>query len=48
MRSILLALTALMTAGPLAAQARHVVQVAQLLRKRGTAPGFDHGDEYAV
>lgn len=29
-------------------ETRHVVQVAQLLRKRGTAPGFDHGDEYAA
>jgi tRNA-(ms[2]io[6]A)-hydroxylase len=29
-------------------ETRHVVQVAQLLRKRGLAPGFDHGDEYAA
>jgi tRNA 2-(methylsulfanyl)-N6-isopentenyladenosine37 hydroxylase len=29
-------------------ETRHVVQVAQLLRKRGTSPGFDHGDEYAA
>ncbi|MEZ4361027.1 MAG: tRNA isopentenyl-2-thiomethyl-A-37 hydroxylase MiaE [Kofleriaceae bacterium] len=29
-------------------ETRHVVQVAQLLRKRGTSPGYDHGDEYAA
>jgi tRNA 2-(methylsulfanyl)-N6-isopentenyladenosine37 hydroxylase len=29
-------------------ETRHVVQVAQLLRKRGASPGFDHGDEYAA
>lgn len=29
-------------------ETRHVVQVAQLLRKRGTAPGYDHGDDYAA
>lgn len=37
MRSILLALTALVTAGPLAAQARHVVQV------RGDATKDEYG-----
>ncbi len=29
-------------------ETRHVVQVAQLLRRRGLSPGFDHGDEYAA
>lgn len=29
-------------------ETRHVVQVAQLLKKRGTTPGYDHGDEYAA
>jgi tRNA 2-(methylsulfanyl)-N6-isopentenyladenosine37 hydroxylase len=29
-------------------ETRHVVQVVQLLRKRGASPGFDHGDEYAA
>jgi tRNA 2-(methylsulfanyl)-N6-isopentenyladenosine37 hydroxylase len=29
-------------------ETRHVVQVAQLLRKRDTAPGYDHGDDYAA
>ena len=29
-------------------ETRHVVQVAQLLRKRGLSPGFDHGDDYAA
>jgi tRNA 2-(methylsulfanyl)-N6-isopentenyladenosine37 hydroxylase len=29
-------------------ETRHVVQVAQLLKKRGTAPGYDHGDDYAA
>ena len=26
----------------------HVVQVAQLLGRRGTVPGYDHGDDYAA
>lgn len=29
-------------------ETRHVVQVAQLMKKRGIAPGYDHGDEYAA
>lgn len=29
-------------------ETKHVVQVAQLLRKRGLSPGYDHGDEYAA
>lgn len=29
-------------------ETRHVVQVAQLLRRRGLSPGFDHGDDYAA
>jgi tRNA-(ms[2]io[6]A)-hydroxylase len=29
-------------------ETRHVVQVAQLLSRRGQKPGWDHGDDYAA
>src|SRR3954462_10347207 len=29
-------------------ETRHVIQVAHLMKDRGTAPSYDHGDDYAA